>query len=120
MARPHQDFSLRRCIDRDGAPLGSRPPTRAAAAAYTIEPADFTTAGVTLSGTLSQAKQPFAAAVIVHGSGQEERMRDFAAILASSGITTLTYDKRGVGKSGGVFAGPEVGTNDVDATTSVC
>jgi alpha-beta hydrolase superfamily lysophospholipase len=29
-------------------------------------------------------------------------------------VATLTYDKRGVGKSGGVYAGPEVGTNNVD------
>lgn len=42
-------------------------------------------------------------------------MSDFAAQLARRGVTTLTYDKRGVGKSGGVYAGPEVGTNNIDA-----
>ena len=36
-------------------------------------------------------------------------------ILAETGIVVLTYDKRGVGKSGGVYAGPKVGTNNVDA-----
>ncbi|RYG08769.1 MAG: alpha/beta hydrolase, partial [Chitinophagaceae bacterium] len=27
----------------------------------------------------------------------------------------LTYDKRGVGESGGIYAGPEVGTNNIDS-----
>jgi hypothetical protein len=30
----------------------------------------------------------------------------------------LTYDKRGVGESGGGYAGPEVGTNNVDAAAT--
>lgn len=38
-----------------------------------------------------------------------------ASLLARNGIAVLTYDKRGVGKSGGVYAGPEVGTNNIDA-----
>ncbi|WP_431243610.1 hypothetical protein ACQ9BO_03250 [Flavobacterium sp. P21] len=41
-------------------------------------------------------------------------MIDFATTLANNGIAVLTYDKRGVGESGGVYAGPEVGTNNVD------
>jgi dienelactone hydrolase len=80
-----------------------------------IEEVAFDSAGVVLSGTLHRATQPFAAVVIVHGSGQEQRMSDFAALLAQRGITALTYDKRGVGRSGGVYAGPEVGTNNIDA-----
>jgi len=43
-------------------------------------------------------------------------MREFAALLAASGCTVLTYDKRGVGASEGVYAGPEVGTNNIDST----
>jgi uncharacterized protein len=86
-----------------------------AAPAVTAENLTFTSAGVTLSGTLYRAQRPFAAVVIVHGSGQEKRMSEFAALLAGQGVTTLTYDKRGVGESGGVYAGPEVGTNNVDA-----
>jgi dienelactone hydrolase len=35
--------------------------------------------------------------------------------LAASGCAVLTYDKRGVGESGGVYAGPEVGTNNIDS-----
>jgi pimeloyl-ACP methyl ester carboxylesterase len=42
-------------------------------------------------------------------------MTEFAELLANNGISVLTYDKRGVGKSGGVYAGPEVGTNNVDS-----
>ena len=37
-------------------------------------------------------------------------MNEFAKLLAKNGISVLTYDKRGVGKSGGTYAGPEVGT----------
>lgn len=75
----------------------------------------FESEGVTLIGTLFQPAHPRAAVVIVHGSGQEKRMTDFATRLARDGIAVLTYDKRGVGASGGVYAGPEVGTNNVDA-----
>ena len=42
-------------------------------------------------------------------------MARFASRLADQGIVVLTYDKRGVGESGGIYAGPEVGTNNVDA-----
>lgn len=75
----------------------------------------FESNGVTLVGTLFQPEHPRAAVVIVHGSGQEKRMADFAVRLAKDGIAVLTYDKRGVGASGGLYAGPEVGTNNVDA-----
>lgn len=39
-----------------------------------------------------------------------------ATLLAKNGIAVLTYDKRGVGKSGGSYAGPEVGTNNIDSS----
>jgi uncharacterized protein len=55
-----------------------------------------------------------AAVVLVHGSGRQTRNISFAQALARRGIATLTYDKRGVGKSGGVYAGPDAGTNNVD------
>lgn len=71
--------------------------------------------GVTLVGTLLKPKHPVAAVVLVHGSGQEKRILGLASRLAESGIAVLTYDKRGVGESGGVYVGPEVGTNNVDA-----
>jgi dienelactone hydrolase len=79
------------------------------------EDVTFTSEGVGLSGTIYKAKQSYAAVVIVHGSGQEKRMGSFAEILAIRGISVLTYDKRGVGESGGIYAGPEVGTNNIDS-----
>lgn len=71
--------------------------------------------GANLAGTIYRPKNAYASVVIVHGSGQETRMAEFAELLANNGISVLTYDKRGVGKSGGVYAGPEVGTNNVDS-----
>ena len=75
----------------------------------------FVSKGDTLSGTILKPNHPFAAVVIVHGSGQEKRMMEFATLLANSGIAVITYDKRGVGESNGIYAGPEVGTNNVDS-----
>jgi hypothetical protein len=42
-------------------------------------------------------------------------MGEFALLLAGKGISVLTYDKRGVGESGGIYVGPETGTNNVDS-----
>lgn len=74
----------------------------------------FKSAGVSLAGTVYKPRHSHAAVVIVHGSGQESRMRGFASLLAKNGISVLTYDKRGVGESGGTYSGPEVGTNNID------
>jgi uncharacterized protein len=81
---------------------------------YATQDVAFDSVGTTLHGTLYLPTHPVAAVVLVHGSGQEKRMAGFAARLASEGIAALTYDKRGVGASGGVYVGPEVGTNNVD------
>ena len=78
------------------------------------ESVSFISQGVRLSGTIYIPKISHAAVVLVHGSGQEQRMHEFAALLAASGCAVLTYDKRGVGASEGVYAGPEVGTNNID------
>ena len=60
------------------------------------------------------AKPPaFAAAVWVDGAGRKTRNIGLAQLFAKRGIALLTYDKRGVGASGGVYAGPEAGTNNV-------
>lgn len=75
----------------------------------------FDSAGSTLAGTLHRPAKPVAAVVIVHGSGQERRMSELAARLARQGIAAFSYDKRGVGDSGGVYAGPEVGSNNIGA-----
>ena len=74
----------------------------------------FKSQGVTLVGTLYQPAEAHAAVVIVHGSDAVPRMSGFAEQLASKGLLVFTYDKRGVGESGGVYAGPEVGTNNID------
>ena len=84
--------------------------------AIEIQNLTFKSEGVLLDGTVYKPKNSRVAVVIVHGSGQETRMNEFAKLLAKNGITVLTYDKRGVGKSGGIYNGPEVGTNNIDAT----
>jgi pimeloyl-ACP methyl ester carboxylesterase len=79
------------------------------------EDVTFMSEGVKFAATIYKPKHTHASVVIVHGSGQESRMNNFAELLAKNGISVLTYDKRGVGKSGGVYAGPEVGTNNIDS-----
>lgn len=81
---------------------------------FTTKEIKFVSEGVSLAGTIFTPNKVQAAVVIVHGSGQEKRMIDFATTLANNGIAVLTYDKRGVGESAGVYVGPEVGTNNVD------
>ena len=81
----------------------------------TIKNVIFKSEGVNLAGTIYEPKDSHAALVIVHGSGQELRMTEFAELLAKNGISVLTYDKRGIGESGGIYAGPEVGTNNISS-----
>jgi len=83
---------------------------------FTTENVKFTSAGATLAGTIFKPTHPYAAVVIVHGSGQEKRMLNMASLLAKNGIAVLTYDKRGVGESGGIYTGPEAGTNNIDTS----
>lgn len=83
---------------------------------YTIQDVKFESQGITLAGSILRPKNPFAAVVIVHGSDPVKREMDFAKRLAKEGIAVLTYDKRGVGESGGVYVGPSVGTNNIDST----
>ncbi len=83
---------------------------------YTIQDIKFESQGVTLAGSIIKPKNPFAAVVIVHGSDPVKREMEFAKRLAKEGIAVLTYDKRGVGESGGIYAGPSVGTNNIDTT----
>ena len=73
----------------------------------------FESEGIKLAGTVYSPKNPNSAIVIVHGSDQVPRMKKFAERLAQSDILVLTYDKRGVGESGGIYAGPEVSTNNI-------
>ncbi len=73
----------------------------------------FRSQGINLAGTIYTPENPDAALVIVHGSDSVPRMPKFARSLAEKNILVLTYDKRGVGESGGIYAGPEVGTNNI-------
>ena len=81
---------------------------------YTIREIQFKSQGVKLAGSILQPKNSFAAVVIVHGSDPVKREMEFAKRLAKQGITVLTYDKRGVGASGGVYVGLSVGTNNIE------
>ncbi|MFD1601471.1 alpha/beta hydrolase family protein [Flavobacterium artemisiae] len=81
---------------------------------FTIQDVKFESQGITLAGSILIPKKTFAAVVIVHGSDPVKREMEFAKRLAKEGIAVLTYDKRGVGESGGVYVGPTVGTNNID------
>ncbi len=83
---------------------------------YTIQDVTFVSQGDTLAGSIVNPKNPIAAVVIVHGSDPVKREMEFAKQLAAQGIAVLTYDKRGVGESGGIYVGPSVGTNNIDST----
>lgn len=83
---------------------------------FTIQDVKFESQGITLAGSIVKPKNPFAAIVIVHGSDPVKREMEFAKRLAKEGIAVFTYDKRGVGESGGVYVGPSVGTNNIDTT----
>ena len=83
---------------------------------FTIQDVKFVSQGDTLVGSIVTPKKIVAAVVIVHGSDPVKREMEFAKRLAKEGIAVLTYDKRGVGESGGVYVGPSVGTNNIDTT----
>ncbi|KEQ30617.1 alpha/beta hydrolase family protein [Pedobacter antarcticus] len=83
---------------------------------FITDDVEFNSAGITLAGTIFKPKHPYGAVILIHGSGQETRMLKMASLLAENGIAVLTYDKRGVGKSGGVYVGPEAGTNNIDVS----
>ncbi|MET1053919.1 MAG: alpha/beta fold hydrolase [Pedobacter sp.] len=82
---------------------------------FSTEDVNFKSAGIILAGTIFKPKQSYASVVLVHGSGKETRMAGMASLLAGKGIMVFSYDKRGSGKSGGIYAGPEVGTNNIDS-----
>ena len=51
---------------------------------FTTKNVKFVSNGDTLAGTILKPTHPFAALVIVHGSGQEKRMMVFATLLANT------------------------------------
>jgi pimeloyl-ACP methyl ester carboxylesterase len=87
-------------------------------------------AGVTLAGTLTlpEGAGPFPAAVLLTGSGPQDRdqtllgHRSFAVLadhLTRHGVAVLRYDDRGVGLSTGDFAAATSADFATDATAAV-
>src|SRR5262245_4333597 len=78
----------------------------------------FKSGGTMLAGTLTlpPGAGPHPAVVWVHGGGLQTRdyFPDLQALLVSSGVAVLAYDKRGVGQSGGVFPGDRADERVID------
>jgi pimeloyl-ACP methyl ester carboxylesterase len=70
-----------------------------------VEEIEFASRGVKLSGSIVSptATPAMAAVVFVHGSGKQSRNLHWAEEFARAGVIALVYDKRGAGKSGGVY-----------------
>lgn len=111
--------TLRFSRPMEAAPLAAaRPQTPHAPFAYRVEPVRFANAQSrnSLAGTLTlpAGSGPFAAAILVSGSGPQDRdetlfgHKPFAVLadhLTRQGIAVLRFDDRGVGESGGLFDG---------------
>jgi len=101
----HKSYALSKC-ERTQTQAQSTDSIRTKDVTFVIE-------GIRLAGTIYMPKHPQAAVVLVHGSDRVPRMTETAELLAKNDILVFTYDKRGVGESEGVYAGPEVGTNNI-------
>jgi uncharacterized protein len=75
----------------------------------------FVSHGTRLSGTvvIPNGSPVVAAAVFVQGAGRDRRATFLAEALARHGVAVLVYDKRGVGRSGGVYVGDKPGDVNV-------
>jgi len=78
------------------------------------EEVSFDSGGCSIAGTYSAADDPVAGALVITGSGKVNRDSDapflktgvtraVAETLAAAQVSTLRYDKRGIGASGGDF-----------------
>ena len=77
-----------------------------AAESAEVEELTFKSGDIDLSGTLYLPNvPPKAGIVIVHGSARADsfRMAALGELLADRGFAVFTYDKRGIGRSGGSF-----------------
>lgn len=63
----------------------------------------FSNQGAALAGDLYMPAHPVAALVLVHGAGPTKRMQRTAQLFAEQGFVVATWDKRGVGNSGGRY-----------------
>jgi pimeloyl-ACP methyl ester carboxylesterase len=72
---------------------------------YKVEDVEFLSHGDKLSGSIVFPinQKVHSAVVFVHGSGKQTRNMVWAESFAREGIAALVYDKRGAGKSGGVY-----------------
>ncbi len=91
----------------------------------------FDADGCTLAGTFAEADQPVAAALLLPGSGRSDRdsnarlplgqvlrigaSKAIADALGPAGVSSLRYDKRGVGASGGSHDGVGMAQTRSDA-----
>ena len=93
-------------------PSGARVPVRQ-------EEVRFRSGKVTIAGTLTlpTGPGPFPAAVYVSGSGRtlRDEAQFLGGALVTGGIAVLSYDKRGVGQSSGIFPG-ELASPDAIST----
>ena len=92
----------------------------------------FKSSDIELSATLAlpDTPGPYIGVVLVAGSGPIDRdenhariklnvFRDISQFLASQGIATLRYDKRGVGESGGDYFSAGFNDNSADALAAL-
>jgi uncharacterized protein len=91
------------------APMAALAASQSAREAVRIEEIEFVSGGIKLSGSLVLPRDAriHAAVVFIHGSGKQTRNLGWAERFAREGIAALVYDKRGAGKSGGVYEGEQ-------------
>lgn len=70
-----------------------------------VVPVAFSNDRAVLSGDFYNHPNPIAALVLVHGSGPTTRIANVARLFARNGFSVLTWDKRGVGQSSGIYEG---------------
>ena len=72
---------------------------------FDVEDVEFISHTVRLSGSIvfPGSGEAHSAVVFVHGSGRQERNTYWAKRFAAEGVAALVYDKRGAGRSGGVY-----------------
>ena len=104
-------------IDRDTGAFRAAVPTAARLGVRQYE-VRIPAPGATLAGTLTipPGAGPHPAYVYVSGSGPtlREESHWFDSVFVSRGIAVLSYDKRGIGQSGGHYPGDFAGVTTID------
>lgn len=91
---------------------------------------EFESDGCRLAGTFIDAPDPVAAALIIAGSGSVDRdsnnrrirltvTAEIADALTDAGVSTLRYDKRGIGSSGGDYRSTGMNQRLTDARAAL-